>query len=99
VEVPAAYPGGKSALESRIRKEVESNSVIAKDNKELKGQCAIRFFVDKYGSLSGFTLTEKTTNNKLAMLVIDILKRGPEWQAAEQNGKKVKTVEEILFKF
>jgi TonB-dependent SusC/RagA subfamily outer membrane receptor len=99
VEVPAAYPGGKSALESRIRKEVESNSVIAKDNKELKGQCGIRFFVDKYGSLSGFTLTEKTTNNKLAMLVIDILKRGPEWQAAEQNGKKVKTVEEILFKF
>lgn len=53
------------------------------------GSCTVQFIVDKEGNVSEVqALNMKGT--KLAEIAVNAIRKGPKWNAAIQNGRKVK---------
>lgn len=96
-ENPATFPGGESAMKKFIQMEMRYPDIAKKQGREAKIVC--KFIVDKEGNITspevlqgaGFGFDDE------AIRIISIM---PQWIAAVQNGKNVKSevVLPIFFK-
>jgi protein TonB len=86
VEIEASFPGGPDAWTEYVRKAIEANLDEFTD-KDF-GTCEVKFIVDKAGKVSNVEATTMK-GTKLAEVATNIIRRGPKWLPAEQNGKMV----------
>ncbi len=88
VEVESEFPGGKDGWKQYLVKNLKS-SVPVKNNAPIGVyQVVVRFIVSKEGKISDVSAE---TNHGYGMEeeVVRILKKGPDWLPAQQNGRKV----------
>jgi protein TonB len=88
VEVEAEFPGGLSAWQRYLQRNLNSNAPI--DNGAPPGSYTVivQFIVDKQGNISD---VKSLTNHGYGMEdeAIRAIKRGPKWTPAIQNGRNV----------
>lgn len=86
VEIDAAFPGGNSAWTKYVQKAIEANLDEFTDADF--GTCMVKFVVDKAGKVSNVeAITMK--GSKLAEVATNIIRKGPNWIPAVQNGRSV----------
>lgn len=86
VEIDASFPGGPSAWTKYVQKAIEGNLDEFTDADF--GTCMVKFVVDKTGKVSKVeAITMK--GSKLAEVATNIIRKGPNWIPAEQNGRQV----------
>lgn len=88
VEIEASFPGGERAWANYLRKNLDPNVPV--DNGAPAGTytVTVQFIVDKQGNISdvrslskhGFGMEDEA---------VKIIKKGPAWEPAVQNGRKV----------
>lgn len=86
VEVDASFPGGPDAWTNYVRKAIEANLDEFTDADF--GSCVVKFIVDKTGKVSNVEATTMK-GTKLAEVAVNIIRRGPNWIPAQQNGRLV----------
>ncbi|MFC4262346.1 energy transducer TonB [Ferruginibacter yonginensis] len=89
VEIEAEYPGGQGAWGNYLRKNL--NGQVASDNSAPAGTytVVVRFIVAKDGSISDVT-PETSVGYGMEQEAIRVIKKGPKWKPAQQNGNIVK---------
>ena len=81
VEIPAKFKGNWSAY---VKKEIEKHMDELTEAGE-SGTCVVKFIVSKNGSISNVeAVTMK--GSKLAEVVVNAIRKGPDWIPAMQNG-------------
>lgn len=89
VEVEAEFPGGASAWRNYLQKNL--NADIPNKKKAPAGtyMIVVKFIVDKKGKISE---VKAETNHGYGMEkeVVRVIKKGPNWTPAMQNGKVVR---------
>ncbi|MBI3137373.1 MAG: energy transducer TonB [Sphingobacteriales bacterium] len=89
VEIEAAFPGGDSKWRQYLER--NANGQVATDNGAPEGTytTVVQFVVDKEGNISD---VRALTNNGYGMEeeAIRVIKKGPKWNPAIQNGRQVK---------
>jgi len=88
VEVEAAFPGGEGAWRRYLEKNLDPNAPI--DNGAPQGtyQVIVKFIVSKDGSISDVQ-SETKFGYGMEAEAIKIIKKGPKWTPALQNGRNV----------
>jgi len=88
VEVEAEFPGGSAAWTRYIRNNLNANAPV--DNGAPPGtyQVIVRFIVSKDGSISDVT-PETKYGYGMEDEAVKIIKKGPKWTPALQNGRNV----------
>lgn len=100
VEVAPSFPGGDDAMNAYIKNKLKNNSTFGSSDNTSRGKIGLWFIVNSFGKLSAFSILNEETNNiELAKAVIEILKNGPSWEPGKQNGKQVKVVKKVYFKY
>ena len=88
VEIPAEFPGGPGAWSRFLHNHLNSNTPM--DNGAPVGSYTVmvQFIVDKEGNISD---VKALTNHGYGMEeeAIRVIKKGPQWTPAIQNGRKV----------
>ena len=88
VEIDASFPGGERAWANYLRKNLDANVPV--DNGAPAGTYTVivRFIVDKQGNISD---VRPMTKHGYGMEdeAVKIIKKGPAWEPAVQNGRKV----------
>ena len=88
VEIEASFPGGDGKWNDYVRQTIMSHMDELQDEGK-SGTCEVQFIVDKDGNVSDVqALTMQ--GSKLAEIAVNVIRRGPKWEAAQQNGRKVK---------
>ena len=85
VEVQAGFPGGAGKWQSFLK-----NNFTPPDEPGLKGKVIVSFVVEKDGSLTDIKVLRDIgygTGNE----AIRVLKKGPKWTPAVQNGRNVRS--------
>ncbi len=85
-EYPAEFPGGQSEWLRYLQK----NLLYPEEAIEVgvQGMVRVQFIVDKEGNISDVKALNDPGEG-LAEEAVHIIKRGPKWKPAEQNGRKV----------
>lgn len=89
VEVEASFKGGEGAWRKYLERNLNASAPI--DNGASPGQytVVVQFIVDQQGTISDVkALTSH--GNGMEDEAVRVIKRGPAWEAAIQNGRKVK---------
>ena len=86
VENPAEFPGGQSEWTRYLQKNLRYPD-MAIDN-GTQGVVRVQFIVDREGNISEVQALNDPGDG-LAEEAVRIIKRGPKWKPAEQNGRKV----------
>ncbi len=84
VEVKPEYPGGIAKFYQFVK-----NNYVAPDEPGLKGKVTVSFTVEKDGSLTDIRVL-KDIGYGTGKEAERVLRKGPKWSPAEQNGKKVR---------
>ena len=88
VEIEASFPGGEGAWKKYLERNLNANAPV--DNGAPEGQYTVyvQFVVSKDGSISD---VKALTNHGYGMEAeaIRVIKKGPAWKAAIQNGREV----------
>ncbi len=85
VEVQAGFPGGPGKWQSYLR-----NNFTSPEEPGLKGKVIVSFVVEKDGSLTDIKVLRDIgfgTGNE----ALRVLRKGPKWTPAVQNGKNVRS--------
>jgi protein TonB len=92
-----AFPGGTDAWRQHLMRNLQY-PVKAQEN-GTQGAVKVQFIVDTEGNISNVTALNDPGDG-LAQEAIRIIKTGPRWEPAVQNGKKVvaRTVQSITFR-
>ena len=89
VEIEASFPGGDSKWRQYLER--NANGQVATDNGAPEGTytTVVQFVVDKEGNISD---VRALTNHGYGMEeeAMRVIKKGPKWNAAVQNGRQVK---------
>jgi periplasmic protein TonB len=89
VEIEASFPGGDSKWRQYLEK--NANGQVATDNGAPEGtySVVVQFVVDKEGNISD---VKSLTNHGYGMEeeAVRVIKKGPKWTPAVQNGRQVK---------
>jgi len=88
VEVEAEFPGGNSAWANFLRKNLNSNAPVDNGASEGTYQVIVRFIVSKDGSISD-VVAETKHGYGMEEEAVKVIKRGPKWTPALQNGRHV----------
>ncbi len=88
VEQEPQFPGGKQAWAEFLKKNLDDALPVKEGWKEGTYQIIVKFIVKEDGSVSQVN-TENYKNTKTAQACIDLIKNGPSWIPAKQNGKTV----------
>lgn len=88
VEVEAAFPGGSDAWKMYLMKHVKGSTPVDEGWKAGVYQVIVQFIVYSDGTV-GDVKTLNYAGSKTAAHCIDIIKNGPKWRPALQDGKKV----------
>lgn len=96
VEIESSYPGGAAAWTRYLIKTLRYPQE-AQDN-EIQGAVVVQFIVDKEGNVSDVEAISGP--NELRDEAVRVIKKSGKWNAAVQNGRKVKSYKKqpILFK-
>jgi len=86
VEIDASFPGGPAAWTRYVQRAVEANKDEFTESDY--GTCTVRFIVDKTGKVSQVEAISMR-GSKLAEIATNIIRKGPNWVPAQQNGKQV----------
>jgi protein TonB len=86
VEIDASFPGGPTAWTKYVQKAIEAD--VDEFTESDYGTCLVKFIVDKTGKVSNVEATTMK-GSKLAEVATNIIRKGPNWIPAEQNGRKV----------
>jgi protein TonB len=95
VQVEAKFPGGLSGwrkyLEENLNVDLADSCLkIPKGKKSIKQTVVVSFRVDKTGKISEVKAENfKEVHPRLAAEAVRVIKNGPDWIPAEQNGRKV----------
>ena len=88
VEIEAGFPGGEAKWRQYLER--NANAQVAADNGAPEGTytCIVQFVVDKEGNISD---VKPTTSHGYGMEdeAVRVIKRGPKWTPAIQNGRNV----------
>ena len=89
VDIEASFPGGDSNWRQYLER--NANGQVATDNGALEGTytVVVQFVVDKEGNISD---VRSLTNHGYGMEeeAMRVIKKGPKWNPAIQNGRQVK---------
>ncbi len=89
VEIEASFPGGDGAWRKYLER--NANGQVATDNGAPEGTytVVVQFVVDKEGNISD---VRSLTNHGYGMEeeAMRVIKKGPQWKPAVQNGRQVK---------
>ena len=88
VETEAMFPGGADAWQKYLQRNLDASIPIQEGWKPGTYKIILKFVVKKDGSLADITTTNYK-KSKTATHCIDIIKKGPKWSPAMQNGKAV----------
>jgi periplasmic protein TonB len=86
VENPAEFPGGPEAWKRYLERSLQYPEDAASNGTQ--GVVRVSFVVDKEGNISEVTALNNPGDG-LGEEAVRIIKKGPKWKAAEQNGRKV----------
>lgn len=88
VEIPASFPGGVAAWKRYLEKTLDAQSVVDAGAPTGLYTIQVKFIVDKNGNISN---VEALNDIKYGMTeqAIKVIKNGPQWTPAIQNGMKV----------
>lgn len=89
VEVEASFPGGERAWRTFLERNLDANTPVDNGAPEGSYTVIVQFIVDKEGNISevkpmsshGFGMEDEA---------VKIIRKGPKWVPAVQNGRKVK---------
>jgi len=97
VEVPAEFPGGPSAWKRYLERNLQYPDGAIDNNTQ--GVVRVQFVVDREGNISEVKALNDPGDG-LAEEAERIIKRGPKWKPAEQNGRKViyRHIQSITFR-
>lgn len=89
VEIEAAFPGGESAWRRYLERNLNASTPV--DNGAPAGSYTVwvQFIVDKEGNISD---VKPLTSHGYGMEdeAVKVIKKGPKWTPAQQNGRQVK---------
>jgi protein TonB len=88
VEVEAAFTGGQSAWTRFLKNNLDANTPVENEAPEGTYQVIVRFIVSKDGSISDVQAETKFGYGMEAEAV-KVIKKGPKWTPALQNGRNV----------
>ena len=88
VEVEAAFPGGEGAWRRYLQNNLDANAPVDNGAPEGTYQVIIRFIVSKDGSISDVQ-SETKFGYGMEAEALKIIKKGPKWTPALQNGRHV----------
>ena len=97
-EIEAQFPGGKEAWQKYLQKNLNGSIAVDEGWKPGTYVFITKFIVEKDGTLSDF-IAEKYPNSQTAKHCIAILKNGPKWLPAMQNGNIVASIKKQLITF
>lgn len=86
VEIDASFPGGADGWTKYVRNAIEAH--MDEFTESDYGTCIVRFIVDKTGKVSSVEATTMK-GSKLAEVATNIIRKGPNWIPAQQNGRQV----------
>lgn len=92
VEIEAKFPGGDAGWTRYVKKAIETNMDELTEAGE-SGTCRVRFIVSKDGSVSNVEATTMK-GTKLAEIAVNVIRKGPNWTPAQQNGRHVNAYRE-----
>ncbi len=98
VEIEAEYPGGQAAWGKYLQNNLNPNAPV--DNSAPPGSYTVivRFIVAKDGTISDVT-PETSLGYGMEQEAVKIIKKGPKWTPAQQNGNVVKAYRRQPIKF
>jgi N-acetylmuramoyl-L-alanine amidase len=102
VDVAALFPGGKPGMDKWLRDQLIRQAAVLENPQDFKGVAGLRFIVNSVGQVTNVSLlnaNNKTYNSKLGLIVSALLQKGPYWEPAKQNGKKVRSFVDVEFVF
>jgi protein TonB len=86
VEIDASFPGGAGGWTKYVRNAILAN--LDEFTESDYGTCIVKFIVDRTGKVSNVeAITMK--GSKLAEVATNIIRKGPKWIPAQQNGRQV----------
>jgi protein TonB len=88
VEIEAEYPGGASAWTKYLRNNLDANTPVDNGASEGTYTVIVRFIVSRDGSISD-VVAETKHGYGMEAEAIKIIKKGPKWTPAQQNGRYV----------
>lgn len=88
VEIEARFPGGYDAWKAYLTKNIRSSLPVEEGWKAGTYNVIVQFIVSSDGTVSNVT-TLNYQGTRTAQHCIDIIKNGPKWEPAMQNGKAV----------
>ena len=88
VEIEAEYPGGGAAWAKYLRNNLDANTPIDNGAAEGTYTVVVRFIVSKDGSISD-VVAETKHGYGMEAEAMKIIKKGPKWTPAQQNGRMV----------
>ncbi len=97
VENPASFPGGADAWRRYLERSLQYPDAAQENGTQ--GVVRVQFIVDKEGNISEVTALNNPGDG-LAEEAVRIIKKGPKWKPAEQNGRKViyRHIQSITFR-
>jgi periplasmic protein TonB len=89
VEVEASFPGGEREWRKYLERNLDANTPVDNGAPEGSFTVVVQFIVDKEGNISD---VRPLTKHGFGMEdeAVKIIKKGPKWVAAIQNGRSVK---------
>lgn len=88
VEIEAEYPGGSAAWVKYLRNNLDANTPVDNGASEGTYTVIVRFIVSRDGSISD-VVGETKHGYGMEAEAIKIIKKGPKWTPAQQNGRMV----------
>ncbi len=88
VEQEAAFPGGDAAWRRYLQNNLDPNTPVENGASEGTYQVIVKFVVSKDGSISDVQ-AETSFGHGMEQEAIKIIKKGPKWTPALQNGRNV----------
>ena len=88
VEIEAEYPGGSGAWAKYLRNNLDANTPVDNGASEGTYTVVVRFIVSKDGSISD-VVAETKHGYGMEAEAMKIIKKGPRWTPAQQNGRMV----------
>ncbi len=90
VQVEAQFPGGEAGWMKYLQNYLNAEVPVKNKAKNGRYKVIVRFIVSKDGTISNL-VPETAFGYGMEEEVIRVIKAGPKWQPATQNGKNVNT--------
>ncbi|MEP6628323.1 MAG: TonB family protein [Ginsengibacter sp.] len=88
VEQEASFPGGEAAWRRYLQNNLDANTPVENGASEGTYQVIVKFIVSKDGSISSVE-AETSFGHGMEAEAVKIIKKGPKWAPANQNGRAV----------